>query len=105
MNCIGTLLVVLVEVIQADDPVIGLMAVVPVGMLDVSSCVLSPRLKPGYHLEKGEELGYLQFGGSTECLIFRPDVIDQFAVQAIPQQGSSAGLVHVRSQIATARDA
>ena len=29
--------------IQADDPVIGLVAFVPVGMSDVSSCVIAPR--------------------------------------------------------------
>jgi phosphatidylserine decarboxylase len=91
--------------IQADDPVIGLLAVVSIGMLEVSSCVINPNIKAGYHVDKGDELGYFQFGGSTECLIFRADVIDQFAVQAIPQQDSSAGLVQVRSKIATAKGA
>jgi phosphatidylserine decarboxylase len=44
-------------------------------------------------------------GGSTECLIFRPDVIDEFAVQALPQQDESAGLFRVRSKIAPAKGA
>jgi phosphatidylserine decarboxylase len=91
--------------IQADDPVIGLMAVVPVGMLEVSSCIINRDIKAGSHVDKGGELGYFQFGGSTECLIFRPDVIDQFAVEAIPQQDKPAGSVPVRSKIATARGA
>jgi phosphatidylserine decarboxylase len=90
--------------IQADDPVIGLMAVIPVGMIEVSSCVIDPEIVPGHHVTKGDELGYFQFGGSTECLVFRPGVIDQFALTAIPQpQNPKAPLVRVRSKLATAR--
>jgi phosphatidylserine decarboxylase len=90
--------------IQADDPVIGLVAFVPVGMVEVSSCMISPNITPGYHAAKGEELGYFQFGGSTHCLIFRPGVIADFALAAIPQpQDPRAPLVHVRSKLARAR--
>lgn len=89
--------------IEADDPVIGLMAVVPVGMIEVSSCVLDPKLKPGYHLDKGEELGLFQFGGSTHCLVFRPGAIKQFAFEALPMPDAPhAPLVRVNSAIATA---
>lgn len=42
--------------IDADDPVIGLMAFVPVGMSDVSSCIIHSTVKPGQHVAKGEEL-------------------------------------------------
>ena len=45
--------------IQADDPSIGLVAFVPVGMSEVSSCMIDPDLTPGYHVAKGEELGLL----------------------------------------------
>lgn len=90
--------------IEADDPAIGLMAFVPVGMIEVSSCVIGKDIVPGHHVDKGDELGYFQFGGSTECLIFRPGVIDQFALEAIPQpQDPNAPLVRVRSKIATAK--
>ncbi|WP_285243189.1 phosphatidylserine decarboxylase family protein [Pseudarthrobacter sp. fls2-241-R2A-127] len=90
--------------IQADDPAIGLMAFVPVGMIEVSSCVIDPDIVPGHHVKKGDELGYFQFGGSTECLIFRPGAIDQFALEAIPQpQNQNAPLVRVRSKLATAK--
>jgi phosphatidylserine decarboxylase len=44
--------------IEADDPVIGLMAFVPVGMSEVSACLIDSKVKPGYHVGKGEELGY-----------------------------------------------
>ncbi|EDZ63070.1 phosphatidylserine decarboxylase [Sulfurimonas gotlandica GD1] len=66
--------------IEADDP-IGLMVVMPVGMAEISSCVLNEKIKPGYKIKKGEELGYFQFGGSSYCLIFRPDVIKEFSVK------------------------
>ncbi|WP_426518920.1 phosphatidylserine decarboxylase family protein [Diaminobutyricibacter sp. McL0618] len=92
--------------IRADNPVIGLMAVVPVGMVEVSTCVIDTKVVPGYHLEKGEELGCFQFGGSTECLVFRPGVIDEFAAAAIPQSDvPHPSAVRVRSKLATARTA
>jgi phosphatidylserine decarboxylase len=90
--------------IDADDPVIGLIAFVPVGMSEVSSCIIDPHVTPGYHVAKGEELGYFQFGGSTHCLVFRPGVIAQFSLGAIPQpHDPNAPLMLVRSQLATAR--
>ena len=39
--------------IEADDPVIGLMAFVPVGMSEVSSCIIDPKVTPGYHVAQG----------------------------------------------------
>ena len=69
-----------VILIEADNPFIGLTAFVPVGMSDVSSCMIDPKIRPGYHhhVGKGEGLGYFQFGGSTHCLVFRPGVIAGF---------------------------
>ena len=89
--------------IEADDPVIGLMAFVPIGMSEVSSCNIDSKLTPGYHVEKGAELGCFQFGGSTHCLVFRPDAIADFTLAAIPQpHDPQAPLVLVRSKLATA---
>jgi phosphatidylserine decarboxylase len=93
-----------VIVIAADDPVIGLMAFVAVGMSDVSSCLIRAEVEPGYHVAKGEELGHFQYGGSTHCLVFRPRVIADFTLQAIPQpHDPKAPLVRVNSKLATAR--
>jgi phosphatidylserine decarboxylase len=89
--------------IQADDPVLGLVAFVPIGMSDVSSCMIDPDVTPGHHVSKGDELGYFQFGGSTHCLVFRPGVIAEFSLGAIPHP--KAGLVLVRSKLATVRTA
>jgi phosphatidylserine decarboxylase len=93
-----------VILIDADDPVIGLLAFVAVGMVEVSSCLIDPAITPGFHVGKGEELGYFQFGGSTHCLVFRPDVIADFSLGALPQpHDPGAPLVLVRSRLATAR--
>jgi phosphatidylserine decarboxylase len=92
-----------VIIIEADNPAIGQLAFVPVGMSEVSSCIIGPEIKPGYHVAKGEELGYFQFGGSTHCLVFRPGAVQDFALQAVPQpHDPHAPLVHVRSRLATA---
>ncbi len=89
--------------IEADDPVIGLMAFVPVGMVEVSSCVIDAKVTQGYHVSKGEELGHFQYGGSTHCLVFRPGAIAEFSLGAIPQpHDPDAPLVLVRSKLATA---
>ncbi|KIX99316.1 uncharacterized protein Z520_04892 [Fonsecaea multimorphosa CBS 102226] len=62
--------------IQADNPLIGLMAIILVGMAEVSSVEIT--MPPGKHFQKGEQLGMFHFGGSTHCLCFRPGVNLQF---------------------------
>ena len=95
-----------VILIEADDPVSGLMAFMPVGMSEVSSCMIDSKVTPGYHVGKGEELGYFQYGGSTHCLVFRPGAIAEFALAAIPQpHDPKAPLVNVRSELAIASTA
>ncbi len=64
-----------VIIIEADDPVIGPVCVMPVGMVEISSCIIDPNVAVGTHVAKGQELGYFQFGGSTHCVIFRRDAI------------------------------
>ncbi len=93
-----------VIIIEADNPAIGQVAFVPVGMSEVSSCLIDQRVRPGYHVAKGDELGYFQFGGSTHCLVFQPGAIDTFALQAVPQpHDPDAPVVRVRSRLAVAR--
>ncbi|MDZ4800184.1 MAG: phosphatidylserine decarboxylase family protein [Bryobacteraceae bacterium] len=88
--------------IEADEPSIGLLCVIPVGMAEVSSCILS--VKEGQCVEKGEQIGYFQFGGSTHCLVFGPGVIREFALDAIPQgtYGQNSVNVKVNSLVAVA---
>lgn len=89
--------------IQADNPAIGLMAVVAVGMVEVSSCVIGDDIVAGHHVDKGDELGWFQFGGSTECLVFRPGAVEEFSLAALPQPSDAdASIVKVRSKLAVA---
>jgi len=91
-----------VFLIDADDPGIGLVCFIAVGMGEVSSCVIAPVLSAGRHVRKGEELGCFQYGGSTYCLVFRPGVIADFALHAIPEREHPDARTPVRSAIALA---
>lgn len=71
--------------IEADNPKIGLMCFIAVGMAEVSSNEIT--VKEGQHIEKGEQLGMFHFGGSTHCLIFRKEVEIEFDLH-----GQKAGL-------------
>ena len=53
--------------IVLDTP-IGLVAVLPIGMSQVSSVIITAEV--GVTLRKGEELSYFQFGGSDIILVF-----------------------------------
>jgi phosphatidylserine decarboxylase len=92
-----------VIIIEADNPAIGLVGFVPVGMSEVSSCVIGPDIRPGARVAKGDELGYFQFGGSTHCLVFQPGAVGDFSLAAVPQpRVPHPPLVRVRSRLATA---
>ncbi len=85
--------------IKAKNPKIGLVAVMPIGMAEVSSCVLADKVKKLKEIKKGEELGYFQFGGSSHCLFFRPGVIKHFKNEK-GQDLKKGDSVNVRQQIA-----
>ena len=80
-----------VVLIEADNPAIGLVAFVAIGIGEVSSCVIDDKVTPGHRVAKGAELGCFQFGGSTYCLVFRPGVIASFAAAAIPRRQNFDG--------------
>lgn len=63
--------------IRADNPAIGLMCFVGVGMAEVSTCDVSVTEKQ--HVNAGEELGMFHFGGSSHALIFGPQCKVTFA--------------------------
>ncbi|PXW26355.1 phosphatidylserine decarboxylase family protein [Paraburkholderia caballeronis] len=88
-----------VVVIDCDDPGIGEVACVFVGMAEVSSCTIVAL--PGQRVAKGDELGCFQYGGSTYCLIFRPGVIERFVPQ--PPYRDDVPPLRVNSHLATAR--
>jgi len=78
--------------IEADNPAIGLMAFVGVGMDEVSTCDIT--VKEGQRVKKGDELGMFHFGGSSHCLMFRKGV----KVDGFPQIGAHAN-VPVRGKV------
>jgi phosphatidylserine decarboxylase len=79
--------------IEADNPAIGLMAFVGIGMDEVSSCEITVR--EGQHVKKGDEIGVFHYGGSSHCLLFRKQV----KVDGFPQVGREQN-VPVRGRLA-----
>ena len=87
--------------IEADNPAIGLMCVVPVGMAEVSSCEIT--VEPGQHVKKGDPLGMFHFGGSTHCLVFRPGVKIAFNDYGETPGVNAANNIRVNAEIAVVK--
>jgi len=90
----------MIIVIDCDDINLGKIACVFVGMAEVSSCIGEVRINQ--HINKGDEIGYFQFGGSTYCLIFQPHVINHFTVSVPPPTVKNPVPVKLNSMIAIA---
>ncbi len=84
--------------IKADNPYIGLMCFVAIGMAEVSTVEI--KVYEGQKVKKGQELGMFHFGGSTHCLVFRPGVDLTFDLRG-QTPGNEAKSIPVRSKIAT----
>lgn len=85
--------------IRANDPGIGLIAMVPVGMAEVSSCEIT--VVPGQTVSRGDQIGMFHFGGSTHCLVFQPGVELDFQVPVTTAPNLDATNVAVKSNLAT----
>lgn len=83
--------------IEADNPDIGLMCVMPVGMAEVSTCEIT--VYEGQHVKKGDQLGMFHFGGSTHCLMFRKEVNLKFNLHG-QKPNLGAKNIHVLAPIA-----
>ncbi|MFB9243100.1 phosphatidylserine decarboxylase family protein [Massilia antarctica] len=83
--------------IEADNPAIGLMCFMAVGMAEVSTCQIT--VYEGQQVRKGQQLGMFHFGGSTHCLIFRPGVELDFTLHG-HTPGLNSKSLPVNSQIA-----
>lgn len=84
--------------IRANDPAIGLIAMVPVGMAEVSSCEIT--VAPGQSVARGDQVGMFHFGGSTHCLVFQPGVNLDFVVPVSADPNLNATNVAVKSNLA-----
>lgn len=89
--------------IEADNPDIGLMCVMPVGMAEVSTCQIT--VYEGQRVKKGDQLGMFHFGGSTHCLIFGPDVNLEFDFHGQKPSINAKKNIPVNARIARVSDA
>lgn len=87
--------------IESDDPTIGLVCVMPIGITEISSVTI--KVAAGQRVAKGDELGYFSYGGSSMCLLFQPGAIKRFTVGIDPRHGPDNGPpITVNAQIAVA---
>lgn len=54
-----------------ETPDYGLVALLPIGMMPVTSINWSPEVKVGANVTKGQELGWFLFGGSDYVMLFQ----------------------------------
>ena len=83
--------------IEADNPDIGLMCFVAIGMAEVSTCEIS--VYQGQYIQKGQETGMFHFGGSTYCLIFGPHVNIDFDLHG-QKPGLESSNININSRLA-----
>ena len=57
--------------ITIESPVLGLVAVLPIGMAQVSSVKLNELIKVGAQVDKGQEISNFEFGGSDVVMVFQ----------------------------------
>ncbi|KAH7337317.1 Phophatidylserine decarboxylase-domain-containing protein [Rhizoctonia solani] len=62
--------------IRCNNPLIGMIGFLAVGMCEVSTCDVT--VKAGDEIKKGDQLGMFHFGGSTHCLLFRRGIKVKF---------------------------
>jgi phosphatidylserine decarboxylase len=100
--CVNTRALVFVE---SDDPMIGMVCVIPTGITEISSMTIT--VKEGQRIEKGQELGYFSYGGSSMCLVFQPGAIHEYTAGDPPPKPivdpSKGPAVLVNARIAVAR--
>lgn len=84
--------------IEADNPDIGLMCFIAIGMAEVSTCDIS--VYQGQHIKKGQETGMFHFGGSTYCLVFGPHVNIEFDLHG-EKLGLESSNININSRLAT----
>lgn len=66
--------------IKADNPDIGLLCFIAIGLVEISTCDVTVR--EGQHVRTGDELGMFHYGGSSSVLVFGPQCKFTFASAA-----------------------
>ncbi|WVO22797.1 phosphatidylserine decarboxylase [Cryptococcus decagattii] len=83
------------SIIFIDNPKLGLIAFLGIGMTEVSTCEIT--VKEGQQVKKGDQLGMFHFGGSTHCVLFEKGV----NLEGFPEPSDNN--VPVRSQLCVAK--
>lgn len=95
-------------IIESPHERLGAVAVMPIGITEISSVTLHNQktgkpLAVGDELDKGDEIGFFSYGGSSLALVFQPGAIEEFTVAppcgANPDDGPT---IQVNAQIARA---
>src|SRR5450830_1365858 len=95
--------------IEPQEPRIGKIALIFVGLTEVSSCQAT--VKEGDQVHAGDEIGHFAFGGSTCCMLFDKSRIGQLYITdvaplsnggATPSGDKPSNIVQVRQTIASA---
>ncbi|PWY93868.1 hypothetical protein BO94DRAFT_458570 [Aspergillus sclerotioniger CBS 115572] len=69
-------------IIIIENDKLGTVAVLPIGMAQVSSVVVRDDLEPGSSIKKGDEISHFEFGGSDIVVMFQENKID---IKSLPQ--------------------
>lgn len=64
--------------IESPDTTIGMVCVIPIGITEISSVQIN--VSVGQSVEKGGELGWFSYGGSTMALVFQHGAVNKFTV-------------------------
>eukprot|EP01113_Clastostelium_recurvatum_P027137 TRINITY_DN32682_c0_g1_i1.p1 TRINITY_DN32682_c0_g1~~TRINITY_DN32682_c0_g1_i1.p1 ORF type:complete len:170 (-),score=48.50 TRINITY_DN32682_c0_g1_i1:23-481(-) len=72
----------------------GLVAILPIGMAQVSSVVMTA--KEGAVLAKGEEFGYFQFGGSDHIVLYSKEIKPKFTEKFLAKKHHLQGEIIAR---------
>jgi phosphatidylserine decarboxylase len=90
-----------IYIIKLDDYPDSYVTVIEIGMAEVSSC--HSTVIEGQRVEKGDQLGYFQFGGSSHVIIFDKNLPIEFNPDTFKKlpDGSGYNKVFVNSWLAT----
>lgn len=78
------------------DTLVGLVALLPIGMGQVSSVNFETNIKKGMKVKKGDPLGYFLFGGSDFVMIFEEKANFKLTVpKNNKKEGYAGGYEHV----------
>ena len=63
-----------------EHEICGYIALICIGMVEVSTCVIAPEFQvlegsPPVPVQRGDEIGHFEFGGSTHMMIFQKDKV------------------------------